>query len=628
MKIKPFELHQAQDLVKDAVQRADRRHNRWRVLEALYRTGNLQQAQEVTAGKLAEYLPSLTEHAANMVLPHINIIQESVIARDPKLICEPIGGGEIAEMTRATSEGVLTYFWKRAAATEHLRDATMDAVRLGSGFVKTAWTHLETERELSEDERQFRLENLVEAEMQNARMEFRLAEIEPLEKSIPYTEALVVRSEPFVEYVSPYDLFVPVNTRRLQDARWVAQRLTLPVDEILANPEYDITEEELVRDTATINESDMFQAEWRRQTEDSRGVYGSSLALDTATIWEFYDMRTRRMMVFQLDNDKVLWEDDIPWSHRYPPFIHVRNYTATGSDFWGFGDIENIAALQDMMNEFFSEQMENARRSGQKYLVRSSSVTDELRAALESDEGDVVAAVNLPTGEPLSDVIVPVFRAALSNDIYAAKAEVEDKIRQVLGINDFQAGGLGADRMSATAAAVVDGVATLRAQSKIASVEAAASQIGNVILLLCQEYLDQPTAVRISGVQGAAWSEVTKEDIWGEFLVSVEGGSTRAINPATREQQGLRTLGDVVPALVQLGYDPEPALRMALRDLGYDPALVLVRPAQPAAPAGVPAGPAGAPPQAGGAPMASEQVMAMGGPSLPAELQGRGGLAV
>lgn len=626
MKIDPFELHQAQDLVKDAVQRADRRHSRWRVLEALYRTGNLQEAQEVTAGKLAEYLPSLTEHAANMVLPHINIIQESVIARDPKLICEPIGGGEIAEMTRETSEGVLTYFWKRASATEHLRDATMDAVRLGSGFVKTAWTHLESEQELSEEERQFRLDNLIEAEMQQARMEFRVAEIEPLEKSVPYTESLVIRSEPFVEYVSPYDVFVPVNTRRIQDARWVCQRLTLPVDEILANPEYDISEDELVRDTTTINEADMFQAEWRRQTEDSRGVYGSSLALDTATIWEFYDMRTRKMMVFQLDNDKVLWEDDIPWSHRYPPFVHIRNYTATGSDFWGFGDIENIASLQDMMNEFFSEQMENARRAGQKYLVRANSVSDELRAALESDEGDVIAPVNIPTGEPLSDVVVPVFRAALSNDIYAAKAEVEDKIRQVLGINDFQAGGLGADRMSATAAAVVDGVATLRAQSKIASVESAAAQIGNLILLLCQEYLDQPTAVRISKVQGASWSEVTKDDIWGEFIVSVEGGSTRAINPATREQQGLRTLGDVVPALVQLGYDPEPALRAALRDLGYDPNLILVRPQQPAAPGEM--APAGSPPEQGGAPMTSEQVMAMGGPSLPAELQGRGGLAV
>ena len=624
MNIEAYELHQAQDLVKDAVQRADRRHSRWRVMEALYRTGNLQEAQEVTAGKLSEYLPALNEHVANMILPHINIIQESVIARDPKLICEPIGGGEIAEMTRATSEGVLSYYWKRAAATEHLRDATMDAVRLGSGFVKTAWTHLESERDLSDDEREQRLQDAIAGELESASREFRMAEIEPLEKSVPYTESLVIRSEPFVEYVSPYDVFVPINTRRIKDARWVAQRLTLPVDEILANPEYNITEEQLVRDTATINEADMFQAEWRRQTEDSRGVYGSSLALDTATIWEFYDMRTRKMMVFQLDNDTILWEDDVPWSHRYPPFVHVRNYTATGSDFWGFGDIENVASLQDMMNEFFHEQMENARRSGQKYLVRANAVSDELRTALESDEGDVVAAVNIPTGEPLSDIIVPVFRAALSNDIYAAKAEVEDKIRQVLGINDFQAGGLGADRMSATAAAVVDGVATLRAQSKIASVEAAASDIGNLILLLCQEYLDEPTAVRISGVGGASWSDVTKEDIWGEFLISVEGGSTRAINPATREQQGLRTLGDVVPALVQLGYDPEPALRMALRDLGYDPELILVR-----APAPEPEPmPAGAPPGPGGAPTAGEQMMAMGGPSLPAEMRARGGLAV
>jgi hypothetical protein len=148
MSVKPYELHQAQDLVKDAVQRADRRHDRWRVLEALYRTGSVHQAEQVTAGKLGEFLPSLTEQAANMILPHINIIQESVIARDPKLICDPIGGGEAAEVTRETSEGVLRYFWRRTRATEQLRDATMDAVRLGSGFMKVSWTHIETDVEV------------------------------------------------------------------------------------------------------------------------------------------------------------------------------------------------------------------------------------------------------------------------------------------------------------------------------------------------------------------------------------------------------------------------------------------------------------------------------------------------
>ena len=624
MSIDPFELHEAQELVRDAVSRADVRHRRWRVLEALYRTGSLRQSKLNETGTLGDFYPDLDEHVANLILPHVNIIQESVIARDPRLICEPIGGGEAAEYNRETSEGVLTYFWRRAYATQHLRDATADAVRLGSGFVKIGWTHLEKEEELSAEDRRERARQMMVDEYEQAQAEGRLVNgtIELMEKSVPHTERYVVKSEPFVEYVSPYDLFVPINTRRLEDTRWVVQRLTLPVDEILANPEFDVTEEELVRDGTIIEESDEYQAEWRRQTEDARGLHGSTLALDTATIWEFYDMRTRRMMVFQLNSDKPLWEGDIPWSHRYPPFVHIRNYTATGNDFWGFGDIDNVASLQDMFNEFLTEQLENARRAGQKYLVRANAVSDELVAALESDESDIVAPVNLPTGEPLDQVIVPIFRQALSGDVYGAKAELEDKMRQVLGINDFQAGGLGSDRMSATAAAVVDGVATLRAQSKIASVERAASGIGMQILLLCQEYLDEATAVRVTSAAGARWDSVSKLDIYGEFLVSVEGGSTRAINPATREQQGLRTLGDVVPALVQLGYDPTPALRSALRDLGYDPDVMLQPMQQPAGP--MPG--EGTPEQS--TPMTSEQMIALGGPGAPAAAQGAGTVAI
>lgn len=628
MAVKPFELEQAQDFLKDAVLRADERHRRWRLLETLYRTGSLQQAESQKAGEIS-FLPDLNEHVANLVLPHINIIQESVIARDPQLICEPIGGGEDAEKNREISESVLSYFWKRIAATDHLRDATADAVKLGSGFVKVAWTHVEEERELSEEELQELLDTALEAQRSAAEASLIIMEepdIELLESSIPHTTHRVIRSEPFVEYVSPFDIFLPVNVRRIQDARWIAQRVTLPVDEILSNPEYDVTEESLIRDGTYSNKGDEYQAEWRRQTEDARGVEGSSLALDTATVWEFYDMRTRRMMVFQINGEKPLYEDEIPWSHRYPPFVQIRNYATNGTDFWCFGDIENIANLQDMFNEFLTEQLENARRSGQKYLVRKSAVSDELVAALESSDADIVAPVNVPSGEPLSDIIVPVFRQALSGDLYGAKAELEDKMRQVLGINDFQAGGVGADRMSATAAAVVDGVATLRAQSKIASVEAAASQIGNLILLLCQEYLDEPTAVRISDVNGAMWAQVSKQDIYGEFRVSVEGGSTRALNPATREQQGLRTLGEVVPALVALGFDPTPALRMALRDLGYDPDTILIPAQQPAMPPGAQV-PGGAPAPNGNL-SNGEIMMAMGGPSAPAEAQAAGNIAI
>jgi hypothetical protein len=576
--IKPYDLNQMQNLVRHSVNIMDTRHHRWRVIEGIYRSGSLEEAQSLKPGKLQEYFPSLDQHVVNLVLPHINIIMASVVSRDPLFMAVPYGGGEEAELSADIANAVINYYWRRLRVTRELRDASADAVKLGSGFLKVGWNHVEEEEELTKLDRQERALDEYERRRLSSVLEDKEFNdsIESVMSKVPNSTMRVIRSEPFVEYVSPYDIFVPSNARRMDDARWVCHRISLPVDEVLANPEFDVDESSIVRDGTTVNPGDEYQAEWRRQAEDAAGYYASAEALDTATLWEFYDMRTRKLTVFQMESREPLWEGDLPWSHRYPPFVHIRNYTSTGNDFWGFGDIENIANLQHMMNEFVTEQIENARRSGQKYLVRADALSEELQAALESSESDVVAPVEVPNGEPLDQVIIPVFRQALSGDVYAAKQQIQEYMREVLGINDFQAGGLGADRMSATAAAVVEGVATLRAQDKIASIEDGAAHVGALILLLCQEYLDEPTAIRISGSRGASWPEITKADIYGEFNVAVEGGSLKAINPASKEQQGLRTMTQVLPILAELGYDPSPALRSALRDLGYNPDDILV----------------------------------------------------
>jgi hypothetical protein len=583
LSVQPYPLHTIQNFIRHSVSLMDERHQRWRLIEAIYRTGSLAQAEQVQAGRLQDFFPLLSEHAVNLVLPHINIIMASVVSREPQFLTIPYAGGDEAEKSADVAQAVINYFWRRLRVTDELKDATHDAIKLGSGFLKVGWTHLEQEMQVDELERKSRALDEYERRRIDAMMNEQEFEgnIEAMKRSVPHSEMQVIRSEPFVEYVSPYDIFIPTNARRLVDSRWVVHRLTLPVDEILSNPEFNITEEQLVRDGTSLNIGDEYQAEWRRQAEDAKGIHSALEALDTATIWEFYDMRTRRLTVCQLEGEEPLWEGDLPWAHRYPPFVHIRNFRSAGHDFWGFGDIENIANIQSMFNEFLTEQMENARRSGQKYLISKDAISEELIAALESTESDVVAPIDVPNGQPLSEIIVPVARMALSNDIYAAKAELERYMQEVLGINDFQAGGVGANRMSATAAAVVEGVATLRAQDKIQSIEDSAAQVGNLILLLCQEYLDEPTAIRIAGIEGAMWPEITKADIYGEFLVSVEGGSMKSLNPATREQQGLRMLQLVVPTIAQLGFDPNPALRTAIRDLGYNPDEILVPAEQP-----------------------------------------------
>lgn len=620
--LKAFELDQMQQLVRYSVNQMDERHTRWRLLETIYRTGSLAEAEQVRPGKLSDLFPSLQQNVVNMVLPHINIILASVVSRDPQFVTVPVEGGDEAEQNAEIAEAVVNYFWKRLGTTRELRDATADAVRLGSGFVKVGWRHLEHEVELSENERRIAAVDQFEKARLTALLEGEEFDQQPegFLHGVPHAEMRTLRSEPFAEYVSPYDIFVPDSARRMDDLRWVAHRVTLPVDEVLANPEFNVSEETIVRDGRTVNPADEYQAEWRRQVDSKYGSEYSDVALDTATLWEFYDMRTRRLTVFQLESSEPLWDGELPWSHRYPPFVHIRNFTASGNDFWGFGDIENIANLQSMMNEFLDEQVHNARRSGQKYFIRKDVITPEIITALESSESDLVAPVEIPAGENLSSVLVPVERRPLSNDIYTIKLELQNYMREVMGINDFQAGGMGADRMSATAAAVVEGVATLRAQDKIMAVEQAAAGIGQMILLLCQEYLDEPTAIRVSGFEQAVWPEITKSDLYGEFKVSVEGGSLKALNPATREQQGLRLLNEVVPALAQLGFDPEPALRVALKDLGFNPEQMLIPMEQPMDEM------QGSAPQPGLS--TGGEIAEMGGPTAPAEAQQVGDIII
>jgi hypothetical protein len=460
-----------------------------------------------------------------------------------------------------------------------MRDMAQDLVVLGNGFCKVGWTHIESEVAKPDEQFDAELGEVIEAEGMLARGEGRaeLAPLEDLEQYVPVTELMVEEDEPFVEYVSPYDIFFPENSRRIDDCRWIAQRVVLPVDEVKANPMLSNTDD-LVMDDDDNRERD--------------GGYASGYGFDssryskqvfsTATIYEFYDMRTRQLLVFQLGAEKPMFKGDIPFSHRFSPFVHMSNYKDGGNELWAFGDLENIASLQEKLNEVFTEQIDNMRRSGNKYLTVKGTLSNEARDRLESNEPDVVVEVDLPSsGQPLSDVIVPVPRASLPSDIYAAQGKMEDAMRQVLGINDFQAGGVGADRMAAYTAAVVDGVATLRAKDKVASVERAAGRVFNLIIRLCQEFMVESKPVRILGPAGAMWADVDSEMLYGEYDMRVEGGSLEAANPATRQGRAIELLNVVVPTLSNYGYDPDPALRHAIRELGYDPDHLLKKAAPP-----------------------------------------------
>lgn len=614
--MKPFTLKQAQALVDHASTAASDRHARWAKLEHLFRTGRADGdlIHSDVPGELWKEMPGLTLDAINYVLPHLSMILETVVARDPELIVEPWAGGPQAEDHASAGEVTLRYYWRRLGVTRRvLRDMTQDTVVLGNGFCKVGWAHASHDEDRDPNEVVADLAALLQAD----RLDAQLARRDPtpadeLVERVTLVESVITMDEPYVEYVSPFDMLLPDNARRMAETPWVAQRLVLPLQDVQDNTAFaKAARDELQVDHGQHDSEDRPDGRERSPAGDIDGTDPFA----EVEVFEFYDMRSRRLLVFQPDAEHALFDGAMPYSHRHPPFVHIRNFNDGGRRFWSFGDLENVAALQHQLNEYVFEQMDNARRSGNKYIVDQNVFTKEVRALFETDQPDVVIPVDLRE-KMLAEVFQHVKREGLSSDVYAAKDDCRAAMAEVLGLNDFQQGGVGADRMSATAAAVVDGTATIRAGGKREQVEEAAAHTGLLILLLCQEFMDAQRAVRIAGPLGAEWVDVDRADLQGEYGVKVETGSTQAVNPSTRQQKALELIANVIPALEAAGYDSTYLWRVAIRDLGYDPDQALKQAEQAEAPAGP--GPA-----AGAAvPQPNIPQELMGGPPVPAATRG------
>lgn len=578
-----YSLKDKQALISDATRRMEPLHTHWRMLESLYRTGAQRELTMLDLNRILPFpVPGSFLRTINMVLPHLTMIINTVSSRDPKFVVTPVAGDvSVIERNAQIAKTVLEYFWKRADATSTLRDMTQDMVILGNGFAKIGWSYSETTVNRTPEDYDNELsEALYMAQEQASVMGIELDEttIEEIANSVSLNQQLVEEDEPYVEYVSPYDVLLPANARRMNTARWVAHRVRLPLDEVKNNELFDKKAiEDLTPDTGYIDSQTLVQYEQQDQ--------GLPECFTHVTLIEFYDMRDHTMCVFQMGADKYLYHGENPHAHRYPPFVHMRNYSDGGMNCWSFGDLENIAGIQLMINEIMVAELNDLKRVGNKYFINKKVMTPELAKALQDNKPDQVIPLDLPANIGINEVLVPVVRQATPADNYMMEDKLQGYMQRILGVTDFQVGNISAaNRTPATAAAAVEGAATTRATDKMANVEKASREIAIRMLALCQQFLDAARAVRIAGPNAPTWLQVSEDDIEGEFFIDVEGGSTQAINPATRYNQGQQMITQIVPMIAQMGYDPEPALRSALQYMGFNPDHVLIKAPPPPAP--------------------------------------------
>ena len=207
MSTKPYNLQEKQSAVRDALRRMEPVHIHWRMLEGLYRTGAQRELTMLDLNRIIPFpVPGSFLRTVNMILPHISMIVNSVVSRDPKFVVVPTAGDmETIERNAKVAKNVLEYFWQRTDATSTLRDVTQDMVILGNGFAKTGWSYSERTTDRTPEEQSIEAADLITAAQEVAResgLPLDEATINEIVQSVTVTQQLVDSDEPFIEYVT------------------------------------------------------------------------------------------------------------------------------------------------------------------------------------------------------------------------------------------------------------------------------------------------------------------------------------------------------------------------------------------------------------------------------------------
>jgi len=503
----------------------------WRRLNDLYR------GKQIPPG-----LGDDDAFVVNVAFSTINIIGPSIAINYPHSTVTPLGPEQDDQAVIA--EAVINYWWRKHKVLAPFQAGVKDFLIYGFGWIKEGWKFVEeAEENLDRKTAEYESQRSQADEFAAANPE--LAADLPSDNDILDTlddegrwDWKIVEDAPFVERVSPHDVFVDPEATSMQDLRWIAQRTMKTLDELEATDGYKKSSIKNLEPDSSLPD-DWFTAKNRWSKEHDHDDVGRY------TCWEFYDLVTGEMCVFTDEGDKFLVEPiEMPYAFGHP-FTMLRNYDVP-EQFYPMGELEALEPLQNELNLTRTAMFNDRKAFRRKHLYNPQAFDRVGREALESDADNVMVPV---TGNiPLGEAIIPMPGQTPNPQLYSDSQLIEGDITQVTGINEYQRGALPEIRRTATEAAIIQDVANSRAADKLARVEWAIGEISKRMLQLAQQYLHEGQAARIVGRKGKPLHFFFEpSDIQGEFDFEVQGGSTRPKNEQARRQQAMEMLSALAP---------------------------------------------------------------------------------
>ena len=468
-------------------------------------------------GKHYENMSEEDRLLVNMSFSTINVIGPSVSVNHPKIT---VGARRPEDGDRATiTEAIINYWWRHYDYQKELRRAVDDYLICGHGWIKVGYKFVEEERVVEQtpmDEEY----DVIDVMAEGSNVE---------------TERIILEDRPFVERVSPFDVYVDPDATCMEDARWIAQRVRRPLLDVKGDRRYN--------KTARNECSPSAYTKWGEDTERPRQK--RDVGDSYVDVWEYYDIAKGTMAIFCEGGDNFLVDPEKnPYTFGHP-FVMLRNYDIP-EHFYPMGELEAIEPLQQELNETRTQMMTHRKRFSRKWLYKESAFDADGRQALESDEDNIMVPV--VSDEPLGNIIVPMPAVINAPDMYNVSSLILEDIDRISGVGEFMRGGQSEIRRTATEAAMMQDASNARTSDKLAAVEGAIAECASRLIQLAQQYMTGEQVARVVGSSAMPmWVTFDRGYITGEFDFEVEGGSTQPVNESFRRQMALQMVDAMAP---------------------------------------------------------------------------------
>ena len=567
----------------------------------------------------------------NLIFSTINVMGPAVAINNPRFIVNA-RKPENVDNARVTEE-ILNYLWHTYKYQRDFRLAVHDWMIVGHGWLKIGFAFRKSPPEVKKVDVVGTNAVGVNNDSASEGADEGIDDREDVPGNVE-SEMNVDDDRPFIERISPFDMYVDPDARHPKEMRWIAQRTWRAVQDVMADSRYSATARKQVSASSW--------SKWEYEDGDARAGSDTNYRQDKpdrgavgyVEIIEFYDLKRKEVSTFSPQGDTndfagyLIKPTAMPYSDGHP-FVMLRNYEVP-DHFYTMGDVQQIESLQLELNETRNQMLNYRKKFRRAWLYAKDLFDREGIRALESEEDNVAIPV-MGDADP-SRAVAPVPAVITPPEFFDQSAMISADIDRVSGVSDYQRGQAQTSiKRTATEAAMIQDSANARAQDRLAKIEDVLAEAAERVVALMQQYLTGDHVARIVTMPVRAWINYDKDYLQGRFDFEVRGGSTEPRNETFRRQSAMQLVDASMPFL-EMGVANPMTLYMKILQDGFgekDPQrFIQQQPDQPAE--GAPPDQSGAlpagPPQGAGPPLPPGGGPQEHNPEMQVQLQGGGGM--